>query len=341
MTLLMEDLMKEIRSLSSRLEESQSDSNSTSEVGDQARPPGIGLDLLQMRNKSKSRRRRGRKRRLESHPELETGSESSFVDSSDEEVARDYCENSKINVTDSDEGFVPMRKCLTLPKGMPWSPLDFGESDSYSENIMNFNSRRKRKIKKNNKKFKVLDNMDELTVPSKKGQMKEKEKEHRRVQNLIYDENDENLQAELIQFSSDGQRLRGATSFSNYKNQDEEFSYDDYDNDDDDDMMEGSDVSSEEESEGGSETSSSGSNEADDEGEESCIESNIPTAIPFWEDEKMFDDKDTEDFQLVLSQSFKLLSDESKQGSYQSNFHFMGYKPVYFTNNLDEGQNST
>ena len=300
--MLMEDLLKEIKSLSSRLEESQSDSNSTSEVGgDQSRPPGIGLDLLQMRNKSKSKRRRGRKRRLESHPELETGSESSFVDSSDEEVARDYCENitSKTNVTDSDEEFVPVRKCLTLPKGVPWSPLDFGESDSYSENIMNFNARRKRKIKKINKKFKALEKLDKLSVPSKKGQIKEKEKKQRREQ-----ENDEHIQCDNVQFNS-------------YKRVVENCDDDEFEDDDDDEMMEGSDVTSEEETdEGDSENSSSGSNEADDEGEESCIETNIPSVIPFWEDEKMYDDKETEDFQIVLSQSFKLLSDESKRGNF-------------------------
>lgn len=298
MTMLMEDLMKEIKTLSSRLEESQSDSNSTSEIGDQSRPPGIGLDLLQMRNKSKSKRRRGRKRRLESHPELETGSESSFVDSSDEEVARDYCENSKLYVTDSDEGFVPLRKSLTLPKGVPWSPLDFGESDSYSENIMNFNSRRKRKIKKNNKKFKALDNMDKLSVPSKKGQGKEKECKKRSVmqRGVIYDENVPSELTSDVQFNS----LVKVDDFE-----------------DDDDLMEGSDVSSEEESEEGSENLSSGSNEADDEGEESCIETSITTAIPFWEDDKMYEDKETDDFQIVLSQSFKLLSDESKEGMFR------------------------
>ena len=289
----MEDLMKEIKSLSTRLEESQSDSNSTSEVREQRRPPGIGLDLLQMRNKSKSRRRRGRKRRLESHPELETGSESSFVDSSEEEIARDYCENSfhsKTNITDSDDAFVPLRKCLTLPKGVPWSPLDLGESDSYSENIMNFNARRKRKIKKINKKFKALENFDKLSVPSKKEQFKEEEKKHKK-------EHRDNIQF----FNS----IKAA------KNRD----VNDFDDDDDDDIMEGSDVSSDEESsEGSSEDSSSGSNEADDEGEESCIETSVAQVIPFWEDEKMCDDKDTEDFQILISQSFKLLSDESNKG---------------------------
>ena len=297
----MEDLMKEIKSLSTRLEESQSDSNSTSEVREQRRPPGIGLDLLQMRNKSKSRRRRGRKRRLESHPELETGSESSFVDSSEEEIARDYCENSfqsKTTVTDSDDAFVPFRKCLTLPNGVPRSPLDFGESDSYSENIMNFNARRKRKIKKINKKFKALENFDKLSVPSKKGQFKEEEKKHGKEERVFYDEND---------------RLDDIQFYNNIKAV-ENHGGKDFD-EDDDDMMEGSDVSSDEESdEVGSEDSSSGSNEADDEGEESCIETNVPQVIPFWEDEKMCDDKDSEDFQILISQSFKLLSDESNKG---------------------------
>ena len=312
MTLLMEDLMKEIKSLSSRLEESQSDSNSTSGVREQSRPPGIGLDLLQMRNKSKSRRRRGRKRRLESHPGLESGSESSFVDSSEEEIARDYIENSihsRTNITDSDDTFIPLRKCLTpLPKGVPWSPLDLGESDSYSENILNFNARRKRKIKKMNKKFKALDNLDKLSVPSDKGQFKETGVKHRKKHKIFYNES---ANTNDIQFYGyiEASDKRKCNELHDHNNDDE-------DEDDDDDMMEGSDVSSDEESdEGGSENSSSGSNEADDEGEESCIETSIPQAIPFWEDEKMYDDKESEDFQILISQSFKLLSDQSNAGN--------------------------
>jgi len=293
----MEDLMKEIKSLSSRLEESQSDSNSTSEVREQSRPPGIGLDLLQMRNKSKSRRRRGRKRRLESHPELETGSESSVIDSSEEEVARDYCENSihsKAIITDSDDAFVPMRKSLTLPKGVPWSPLEFGESDSYSENIMNSNARRKRKIKKINKKF-----IDKLSVSSKNSHILEEGKKGRKVHRIFFDENSENFNSEDVHF---------------YDCNEDDDNHKSNQCGDDDDMMEGSDVSSDEDSvRGDSEDSSSGSNEADDEGEESCLETSIPQIIPFWEDDKMYDDKDTDEFQLLISQSFELLSDESSK----------------------------
>ncbi|XP_065052002.1 G patch domain-containing protein 2-like isoform X1 [Rhopilema esculentum] len=309
MSLLMEDLMKELKTLSSKLEESQSDSNSTSEVGEQGRPPGIGLDLLQMRNKSKSRRRRGRKRRLESHPELETGTESSCVDSSEDEAARDYCENAKIIVTDSDDDeFVPRRKCLTLPNGVPWSPLDLGESDSFTENIMNFNARRKKKIKKINKKFKALENLETMSVPVK-GPIKNKTKQKNcKLKNEF-------------EFNQTKKKKHSPTKNS-FACEHEQMGRDcdavddddiDEEGDEEDVIMDGSDISSEEESEEESEGSSSGSNEADDEGEESCIETNISAAIPYWEDEKMLEDKEEEDFQLVLAQSFKLLSDESKQ----------------------------
>eukprot|EP00112_Aurelia_sp_Birch-Aquarium-sp1_P015528 Seg3449.3 transcript_id=Seg3449.3/GoldUCD/mRNA.D3Y31 product="G patch domain-containing protein 2" protein_id=Seg3449.3/GoldUCD/D3Y31 len=314
MSILMEDLMKEIKLLSARLEESPSDSNSTSEVGDQSRPPGIGLDLLQMRNKSKSRKRRGRKRRLEFHPELDSATESSCVATSEDEAARDYIENitSKVNVSDSDEDFVPRRKCLTLVhSGKPWSPLEFGESDSFSENVMNLNSRKKRKIKKMNKKLKALENLEKINnMPVDDDEVRERIGQLRQE----LEENQTKKLKKKKQKSNEKGFVQDNMEIADIKIWRQRSGNGDDDNDDDDDDMAGSDVSSERVSDNESGDVSTGSNEADDEGEESCIETNISAAIPFWDhDEKMIDEKEDEDFQLVLSQSYKLLSEDSKQ----------------------------
>ena len=309
--------MKEIKLLSARLEESPSDSNSTSEVGDQISrpPPGIGLDLLQMRNKSKSRKRRGRKRRLESHPELDSETESSCVATSEDEAAKDYIENvtSRVNVSDdSDEDFVPRRKCLTLVhSGKPWSPLEFGESDSFSENVMNFNSRKKRKIKKMNKKLKTLESLEKINnMPVDDDEVRERIGQLRQE----LEENQTKKLKKKKQKSNEKVFVQDNMEIADVRIWRQRSGNGDDDNDDDDDMV-GSDVSSERVSDNESGDVSSGSNEADDEGEESCIETNISAAIPFWDhDEKMMDEKEDEDFQLVLSQSYKLLSEDSKEG---------------------------
>ncbi len=120
MSILMEDLLKEITTLSSRLDESQSDSNSTSGVGQQNIMAAPGIDSLKMRNKARSKKRRGKKRRIDCHPELYTESETSCSDTSEDEAIRDYIENvtggaanaSRPIVSDSDEDFVPRRRAV-------------------------------------------------------------------------------------------------------------------------------------------------------------------------------------------------------------------------------------
>ena len=300
----MEDLLKEITSLSTRLNESQSDSNSTSEIGAQNTVGNQqGIDSLQMRNRTRSRKRRGRKRRMDCHPELYTESENSCSDSNEDEAIRDYLENvtaaDRPTVSDTDEDFVPRRKGVSLLNGVPWSPLEVGESDSVSENVMSLSSRKKRKIKKMNKKLKALESLEQIAIPAneelnvrekigqlrKELQQKQTKKPKRRKKGLKNDMT--TMETDMV--CLDVQRQKTAS-------------------DNEDDTMKGSDTSSEECSVVESEGLTSGSNEADDEGEESCVEATISTAIPFWDDESMLQDPEDKEFNLVLSQSFGVLS---------------------------------
>eukprot|EP00794_Sanderia_malayensis_P017407 gene17407-19150_t len=332
--ILMEDLLKEITTLSSKLDESQSDSNSTSagRPGQQILTGVQGIDLLQMRNKSRSKKRRGRKRRMDCHPELYSESESSFSDSSEDGAIRDYIENittgsatrpstssTRQNLSDSDEDFVPRRKATNLfNTGVPWSPLDVGESDSFSENIMSLSSRKKRKIKKMNKKLKELESLEQIRIPDGEINMREKigqlrkdlEENHKKLKKRRQ-KTLKNSDIDLTNIITDNANL-------NLKHQKML-------TDSDDEFMNASDISSDEASDVQNQSKSS-SNEADDEGEESCVETAIPSVIPYWDHESMCEDDGEKQFNLVLSQSFGLLSDdyaEDLQMDVQKRSHIM------------------
>ena len=320
----MEELLREITCLSAKLNQSKSDGTSSGRETICGQTPRSGTEKAGARKKTFSRKRRGRKRRLEYHPELDFGSHSSYSECSDDEILRDYIENIAANMTDSDEDDVPpqRRNLLSLfPENMyrlPWSPLEMGESDSFSENVMSLNQKKKKRLKRIHRKLKSIRSLDlegnmavdsplaSITIPRKvlqpnrtrKCKLKFRNQTSPKVESKqLSDSTSSNIRTTDLPEGnslSDNQTLDG-----NVKMECSKTSYDSLD-----------------ETESSEESESSSDDEADDEAEESCVETNIGSVIPWWDDcVDMEDDQEEKNFQKIMNGS-SLLSMQSRRGTY-------------------------
>lgn len=284
----MDDLLREIKKLSAHIKEERSESTSSKEEA--TNQPTSAKKVAKKRQKNRRKKHKGRKRRLKYIADFEADS-SSFTDCTDEDIIRDYIANITADLSDSDvdsalrKGAFLMKRDLASSHdfGMPVSP-EVDETDSFSESFRLTHSRKKRRRYKRHCVDGIDHQLNHVNSLQRKNihdvlskQFSKSSKAAQAKKLKLEDENEETMEVEPCRDSSQ------ANSTS--------------DNSDSSSNTPGS--------------------EADDEGEESSLESStaIQPVIPWWDDEQPTEvdmsAMDGDKNEVAIEQSLDLMRDRS------------------------------